>query len=270
MSDQAALLFTWSIGHTDDFGRIEGGADDVLFSIVPRRGWRKEQVEAYLKELWEVGLYKKYHDAKGKRYLEVVNFEEYQTFRSDRSRKAQCPMPDFFEDKWDTNDTQRVKKGGEVKLSQGKLSQGKGSADTQEASADTQPPKTATEVFMEAPMTPREKALRFFEGVEQLKNRQEVPWLKDFVLAIVAANKADKVAIWREIVEFTRYWTELNHTGTKQKWQLQKTFEVERRLSTWFGRAGFKGFTTAGAFAKSSKGKEIVGLDEDTENGRNN
>lgn len=37
-----------------------------------------------------------------------------------------------------------------------------------------------------------------------------------------------------QVKRFTQYWTELNHSGKKQRWQLQKTFEVRRRLVTWF------------------------------------
>ena len=33
--------------------------------------------------------------------------------------------------------------------------------------------------------------------------------------------------------DFISYWTELNHSRTKMKWQLQKTFEIKRRLTTW-------------------------------------
>ena len=30
------------------------------------------------------------------------------------------------------------------------------------------------------------------------------------------------------------YWTELNKTGTKQRWELERTFDVKRRLANWF------------------------------------
>lgn len=39
-----------------------------------------------------------------------------------------------------------------------------------------------------------------------------------------------------EIKKFMAYWTELNKSGTKQRWEMQPTFEVNRRLSTWFSR----------------------------------
>jgi hypothetical protein len=41
-----------------------------------------------------------------------------------------------------------------------------------------------------------------------------------------------------ELGKFIDYWTELNSTGTKQLWQLKKTFEVGRRLKTWFSKDG--------------------------------
>tara|TARA_R100000664_G_C2727627_1_gene119100 strand:+ start:286 stop:1086 length:801 start_codon:yes stop_codon:yes gene_type:complete len=33
--------------------------------------------------------------------------------------------------------------------------------------------------------------------------------------------------------EFIDYWTEKNHSGTKMKFELEKTFEIERRISRW-------------------------------------
>lgn len=259
VSDQAALLFSWVQPHTDDYGRIEGGADDVLFSVVPRRNWSEEQVESYLKELYEKDLVKVYHDKTGKRYVEVVDFDQHQTFRSDRDRKEKCPKPKEYDGQWYTKDTQREKIDVEVKLStskgkyKGKLSVG----------AKTRQAAPTTETIEAKPFTPKEKAQQFFEGVDALKRKEEVPWLQQFLNAIAQANKLEKSAIWNEIKAFASYWTELNPTGTKQRWQMQKTFEVERRLTTWFGRAGFRGFSTAGV---DKKGKGIVGLDEDTEN----
>ena len=33
--------------------------------------------------------------------------------------------------------------------------------------------------------------------------------------------------------KFYNYWTEKNKSGTKQRWELEKTFDVDRRFSTW-------------------------------------
>ena len=42
----------------------------------------------------------------------------------------------------------------------------------------------------------------------------------------------------KEIKKFVSYWTEPNSTGKRQRWQMEKTFELSRRLSTWLGKAG--------------------------------
>lgn len=261
VSDQAALLFTWIQAHTDDYGRIEGETQDVLFLIVPRRGWADNQVESYLKELWKIQLLKKYRDENGKRYFEVFDFEEHQTFRPDRNRKAKHPAPTSYDTQWDTNATQRVKPAKEAKLSQakGKLSKVKVSV-----GAKT-PPTAPEQKESEKVITPKEEALRFFEGIEALKKGEKVDWLQEFLNAIAQKNTAiSKKAIWNEIQAFANYWTEPNGSGTKQKWALQQTFDVKRRLRTWFSRA-FKQFSSS-SFASSGRGKKIIGLSEDEEN----
>lgn len=43
--------------------------------------------------------------------------------------------------------------------------------------------------------------------------------------------------IKQEITKFISYWTEPNSTGKKQRWQLEPTFEIKRRLATWFSRS---------------------------------
>lgn len=39
-----------------------------------------------------------------------------------------------------------------------------------------------------------------------------------------------------ELEKFLLYWTEPNKSGTKVRWEQQNTFDVRRRLVTWFGR----------------------------------
>lgn len=38
----------------------------------------------------------------------------------------------------------------------------------------------------------------------------------------------------KEINKFIAYWTEPSKSGKKQRWEQQSTFEVRRRLATWF------------------------------------
>jgi hypothetical protein len=39
-----------------------------------------------------------------------------------------------------------------------------------------------------------------------------------------------------QLKRFILYWTEPNSTGTKQRWQMEKVFELNRRLITWFSK----------------------------------
>lgn len=40
-----------------------------------------------------------------------------------------------------------------------------------------------------------------------------------------------------EIKKFLNYWCELTKSGKQQRWQTEKTFELQRRLATWFNNA---------------------------------
>lgn len=48
---------------------------------------------------------------------------------------------------------------------------------------------------------------------------------------------ADYNFLKAEIQKFILYWTEPNKSGTKQRWEQQKTFEITRRLTTWFNNS---------------------------------
>ncbi len=51
-----------------------------------------------------------------------------------------------------------------------------------------------------------------------------------------------------EMLKFINYWSELNKSGTKQRWELEKTFELKKRLITWFSR--IDSFNTNSKFNK--------------------
>lgn len=79
--------------------------------------------------------------------------------------------------------------------------------------------------------TPGEYAKRFFD----LQTRARV----ELVDELCAANPAvDREGLIAEVKKFFAYWTEPNKSGTKQRWQMERTFEVKRRLYTWLSRSG--------------------------------
>jgi uncharacterized protein YdaU (DUF1376 family) len=70
--------------------------------------------------------------------------------------------------------------------------------------------------------TPKEIAVNFFatDPEEIISSISIAPEHKENVLA--------------KIKEFISYWTELNKSGTKQRWELEETFEVQKRIAYWF------------------------------------
>jgi len=78
------------------------------------------------------------------------------------------------------------------------------------------------------PETPREFAKRFFDGEKEAVGS---------IGAKLEAAGIPQTFIVGELLKFRNHWTELTPNGKKQKWELERTFEVERRLGTWFRNA---------------------------------
>jgi len=53
-----------------------------------------------------------------------------------------------------------------------------------------------------------------------------------------------------EIIKFVSYWTEKNKNGTRELWETKPTFEVSRRLISWFGNVH--------TFSPPKKGLEVI------------
>lgn len=85
---------------------------------------------------------------------------------------------------------------------------------------------------------PKVNTSKFFKGIRDLNDKiesEEAINVRQFLQALKEKYKdAPKEIVWSEIKKFERYWTEKNQTGTKERWQKQDTFEVDRRLSKWF------------------------------------
>lgn len=76
--------------------------------------------------------------------------------------------------------------------------------------------------------TPADYAKRFFSGDPQVigelgKQCEDAGIPQTFVI--------------REMVKFKNYWTEPSQNGKKVRWELEKFFDVKRRLGTWFRKA---------------------------------
>jgi hypothetical protein len=68
-----------------------------------------------------------------------------------------------------------------------------------------------------------------------LSSEENSPQFQELVVSIEARGVPREIAE-SELRKFISYWTEKNKSGTKQRWQMQETFEVQRRLATWFSK----------------------------------
>lgn len=55
----------------------------------------------------------------------------------------------------------------------------------------------------------------------------------DKVVEMLKGKGVPETVARSELDKFIRYWTERNGTGTRERWQMEKTFEVRQRLTTW-------------------------------------
>ena len=85
LEDLGKVLYTWFIPHCDDYGHMDGDAATVKAIVAPLVDCSLEAVERQLAAMETLGLIARYQVA-GEVYLEISNFEEFQTFKSDRPK----------------------------------------------------------------------------------------------------------------------------------------------------------------------------------------
>lgn len=94
-----------------------------------------------------------------------------------------------------------------------------------------------TSVAVVQEVEPRERARRFFEDVAALMQKKRAEETEATLRKICEQTGIPKGRLWNDVVAFTIYWSEKDPRGKKERWQLQKTFEVEKRLYTWLRRS---------------------------------
>lgn len=80
--------------------------------------------------------------------------------------------------------------------------------------------------------TPAQKMKIFLTSVKEKDDRYES------LIEILEKKGVDRGTAETEVKAFAAYWSELSKDGKRQKWQLRETFEVNKRLATWFARIG--------------------------------
>jgi hypothetical protein len=83
------------------------------------------------------------------------------------------------------------------------------------------------------PPTPAETMRDFIYVVDKKTDRYE-----QLVKELTLSGKLPADIVRRELDKFKNYWCELTKDGRRQRWELEKIFEVKRRIVTWFERIG--------------------------------
>jgi hypothetical protein len=92
-TDGARLLYTWLIPHTDIEGRMEGDADVVKGTVVPRlKHHTTEKVQQYLEDMHDKNLIILYQN-NGDQFIELVDFGKHQRLRADKEALSKIPAP---------------------------------------------------------------------------------------------------------------------------------------------------------------------------------
>lgn len=100
----------------------------------------------------------------------------------------------------------------------------------------------------EQQLNTKQEYKEYKEEREERKNSTPSQLAKDFFLSVLEKNSSYQEMVQKisqsrnltveqvsaEFDKFASYWTELTRDGKRQRWELEKVFETQRRLSTWF------------------------------------
>jgi hypothetical protein len=84
------LVFSWLLPWCDDDGRMPGEPLKILANVVPNEGLSIKEIELILSELHRVKLII-WYNVEGERFIQVLNWEEYQRIRKDRYHPSIYP-----------------------------------------------------------------------------------------------------------------------------------------------------------------------------------
>lgn len=229
-TDGARLLYTWLLTHVDVNGCHSADPEIVKNRIFTKLKKTFKAVAFYLEDLADVGSLILYQ-SNGEHYLFIPDFVEKQPYLNpEREAKPTIPLP--------TPDQLTSRTGVQYELvvsNSNTIIKVKVKVNVKDK-VNVNEAQTQVSSFE----SPQNQTKRFFQAVKDGSVE-----FTEFVKSLAEKNNGDENLIKNEILKFTAYWTEKSQTGKKERWELQRTFEVMRRLATWFGNIDkFKGFTT--------------------------
>lgn len=203
------LIFTWTLPHLDDYGLIENDPEVLKATVCPMiKDITVKDFREFILSASKNDLIEEYEDC-----IDFTGFDNHQSLSEEKKAKSKFsriprnPQENIGEN----NNPQNFPvqgKVGEGKRSKEKIGEGEIS-------------------------TPEIETQSFFFMVAETNSEFD-----DFVLTLCESTGIQKDTARRELKKFVSYWTEPTRSGKKLKWELEKTFEVKRRLSKWFENAG--------------------------------
>lgn len=96
--------------------------------------------------------------------------------------------------------------------------------------AETEPISNKEDIVIKNISNKEVEAQKINPAIE-MRNFLQNP--EDVTTVLINAGM-DGCMVRSEILKFINYWSELTKSGKKQRWELERTFELKRRLATWF------------------------------------
>lgn len=118
LTDSEALLYVWMITKCDDEGRMQGHPKTVKLKVCPGRNWSPTKIGAMLERLADLVLIE-YYEVNGKKYIEIVDWKERQTFHGFKPEPSKYPSKngestlEVLEENFESNPTREVKRSKE-------------------------------------------------------------------------------------------------------------------------------------------------------------
>lgn len=214
---EAQLIFTWAIPHADDVGLLPSSHRTLKAIIAPLLEMRSEDFTGHWDAIIGQGLVQEF-EYKGEKFYRITKFNDHQTLKSDRQPQTilDIKLSKSPKESWDMVNSILEDNGIHLDPSGIHL-------DTEVKRREVKRRKEKREEA--SPRTPAFENNDFFNEGETYQLL-----LSDF------SQKISPPLVEKEFRKFILYWTEPNSTGQKLRWQQQPTFDVKRRLYTWFTR----------------------------------
>lgn len=106
LSEFQQLLFTWTIPHLDDFGRIDGDPQTLKAMVMPLSKRDVNEFEEAILKMVEVALIDRYQ-IKDELVIQYINFERYQTGLEKRTKSKYPEKEGLYDNSQSFQEVQR-------------------------------------------------------------------------------------------------------------------------------------------------------------------